>query len=82
MPLNQTLNLFLSLPGYTFFHNDSVSHAGGTAIYICELCDAIPREDLYINIAGECEATFVEIITKQTDKNVIIGQKPLVKTPV
>ena len=63
----------LNLPGYNFFHNDSVSNAGGTAIYICELCDAIPREDLYINIAGECEATFVEIITKKTDKNVIIG---------
>ena len=62
----------LNLPGYNFYHNDSTSNAGGTAIYVCEYCEATPRNDLYINIAGECEATFVEIPVKKPGKNVII----------
>ena len=40
---------------------------------MCDYCEAIPRNDLYINIAGECEATFVEIPVKKPGKNVIIG---------
>ena len=63
----------LNLPGYNFFHNDSTSNAGGTAIYVCEYCEAIPRKDLHINIAGECEATFVELPVKKPGKNMIIG---------
>ena len=40
---------------------------------MCEYYDAISRKDLYINIAGECEATFVEIPAKKPNKNMIIG---------
>ena len=63
----------VSLPGYKFFHNDSKTAAGGSAIYISVNCDVKPRCDLEINIPGECEATFVEVQVKKPQKNLIIG---------
>ena len=38
----------LNLPGYNFYHNDSTNYAGGTAIFVREDCETVPRNDLYI----------------------------------
>jgi len=73
--LNEKSDLSLiQIPDYKFIHNDSKTAAGGSGIYINESLTFSPRNDLNININGECEATFVEIHVKNTnEKNIIIG---------
>ena len=64
----------VQLPGYDFVHNPSATNAGGTGIYVSQLYSVIKRPDLNIQIEGECEACFIEIVVdKQCGKNVIVG---------
>ena len=65
----------IQLPNYhKFIHTDSKTKAGGSGIYINESLKRITRNDLEINMHGECEATFVEIqVTNVNQKNLIIG---------
>ena len=63
----------VQIPGYRFFHCDSRTLAGGSAIYISSELHATYRKDLEINIDGECEAAFVEVILANQNKNLIIG---------
>lgn len=64
----------IALPGYTFYHNASTTKAGGTGVYLSNLCQFTVRNDLDFNLDGESEATFIEIVSygKQS-KNVILA---------
>ena len=63
----------ISLPGYDFFYSNSRTKAGGCGIYILNEISKTIRNDLEINIHGECEAVFVEIVLAKPAKNVLIG---------
>ena len=64
----------VQLPGYNFVHNPSKTNAGGTGIYVSQLYNVVKRTDLNIQIDGECEACFIEVVTNlNVDKNVIVG---------
>ena len=64
----------VQLPGYKFIHNPSKTNAGGTGIYVSQLYSMVKRPDLDIQIDGECEASFIEIISdSKNEKNVIVG---------
>ena len=64
----------VQLPGYDFVQNPSMTNAGGTGIYVSQLYTVVKRPDLNIQIEGECEALFIEIVSEsQNGKNVIIG---------
>ena len=63
----------IQLPGFKFFHCDSRTQAGGSAIYISNDIHTTCRKDLEINIDGECEATFVEVQIANPAKNLIVG---------
>ena len=64
----------VQLPGYDFVHNPSKTNAGGTGIYVSQRFSVVKRPDLNIQIDGECEASFIEIITdSNSEKNVIVG---------
>ena len=65
----------IMIPGYHKpVMNNSTSHAGGTCIYVNEEYCFEPREDLYFNISGEAEATFIEIkAATKSSKNIIVG---------
>ena len=64
----------IKLPGYEFYHTVSTTSAGGAGLYVSDMCDYKIRNDLDIQIDGECEAKFLEIITANTNtKNIIVG---------
>jgi len=64
----------IQIPDYTFIHNNSKTAAGGSGIYINDRLSYTLRNDLNINISGECEASFVEVHVENTnEKNIIIG---------
>lgn len=67
--LNSVTNV--DMPGYNFFHVDSVTNAGGAGLYVSEELKCISRPDLVIDI-NQVESCWVEIETKQ-GKNIIIG---------
>ena len=55
----------LYLDGYhPIVYNNSETHFGGTGIYVQKKLSYRQRKDLDINIAGECEASFIELILK------------------
>ena len=41
----------VNIKGYNFFHPDSPTNAGGTALYVANNLKAVPRPDIYFDIA-------------------------------
>ena len=52
----------IQLDGYhPFIYNNTQTHFGGTGIYVLNKYSFQGRKDLDFNIAGECEASFIEL---------------------
>ena len=64
----------IQLQGYhPFIYNKTEAHFGGTGIYVLDKYSFQKRNDLDINIPGECEASFIELNFKHgLSKNSII----------
>ena len=62
----------VDLPNYNFFHVDSPTLAGGTAIYVKDTIKAIPRPELKIDLLL-IESCWVEIDPCNKKKHIMIG---------
>jgi hypothetical protein len=64
------------LKGYNLkeFENRKKLKQGGVAIYVKRNMKSISRKDLNIFKEGEFESCFIELITKNNHKNIIIGE--------
>ena len=62
----------VDLPNYNFFHVDSPTLAGGTAIYVKGTIKAIPRPELEIDLSL-IESCWVEIDPCNKKKHIMIG---------
>ena len=69
---NKTDISLLELDGYSFVHNDSDISFGGTGIYVSNDLTFSKRNDLDINISGECETSFIELNFSESDRSSII----------
>ena len=50
------------MQGYhPFIYNKTEAHFGGTGIYVLDKYSFRKQNDLDINIPGECEASFIEL---------------------
>ena len=59
-------------PGYSFVCNNSLTKAGGTAMYISDSIKFLDRTDIKFDFPN-CEACFVEILSDDQNHNQIIG---------
>ena len=62
----------IQIKGYDIVYNNSITNAGGTALYIQENLKFTKREDLTINLPG-VECSFIELICENRSKNPLIG---------
>ena len=62
----------VDLPNYNLFHSDSPTLAGGTAIYVNDTLNTIPRPDLKIDLSS-VESCWVEIDPAHNKKHIMIG---------
>ena len=69
--LNKNSVINVDMLGYNFFHVDSLTSAGGAALYVSEELKCISKPDLQIDI-DQVESCWVEIETEK-GKNIIIG---------
>ena len=62
----------MELVNYNFFHTDSPTPAGGSAIYVNKALKTIPRPDLEIDLPF-VESCWVEIDPCNKKKHIMIG---------
>ena len=62
----------IDLPGYTYQDTPTLANKGGTLLYISDRYNYIPRKDLQINVPGQVESTFVELVLPN-EKNKTLG---------
>ena len=68
----QNENIYnISIPGYVFLKNNSLTRAGGVGLYISHELNFIRRRDLEITSDG-IQLCWVEIM-RQKEKNIVIG---------
>lgn len=70
--LNENSVTNTSLPGYHFFHNDSPTAAGGTAIYVSEDLNTIIRTDIKFEM-HQTESSWIEINPGNGKSHIIVG---------
>ena len=72
--LNNNSNLNnIQIDGYKFVYTHANLAFGGTGIYVAENIKFKKREDLEFKVDDSCETTFVELITDDNKKNIIVG---------
>ena len=62
----------LSIPGFEFEHTPTNLAFGGTALYISHKFEYKRRHDIEFTFEG-CETCFVELISQDKNRNVIVG---------
>ena len=62
----------LNIPGFEFEHTPTNSAFGGAGLYISHKCEYKRRLDIEFNIES-CETCFVELISQDKNKNIIVG---------
>ena len=64
--------LNISIPGYEFFHADSLSNAGGVALYISKQLQYDLNYDFNLNLSS-CEDIWINVYNKNSSKKYLIG---------
>ena len=67
-----SMNVDFTLPGYTFYFNETESSNGGTGFFISDNLTFKQRPDLVINERRRLESTFIELIFPNK-RNTICG---------
>ena len=62
----------VNIEGYNFFHTDSLTNAGGAALYIANNLKVIPRPDIKFDLEL-VESCWVQIDAGKNNKTLIIG---------
>ena len=62
----------VNIKGYNFLHTDSLTNAGGAALYIANNLKAVPRPDIKFEIT-QVESCWAEIDAGKGKKKIIIG---------
>jgi len=70
--LNEFSIVNVDIKSYHFFHTDSITKAGGAALYIAENLKAIPRPDIKFNL-NLVESCWSEINNGNKQKPIIVG---------
>ena len=72
IPENDDNLSVLQIPGFNFQHTPTILSFGGAGLYISQKIDFKRRHDFEFKI-DSCETCFVELISQERQKNIIVG---------
>ena len=70
--LNENSVSNIEMLGYKFYHSDSVTSAGGAALYISKTLHSAERPDIKLDIQ-DVESCWAEIVTENGHPPIIVG---------